>query len=97
MKVVWSEQAKESLQNIYFYIYSKSPQNAVSVLDALLALGESLADQNKEFSLDPIINKQKFKHISRWSNKIIYERTDGQVIILDVFDGRQDPAKLFNY
>ena len=97
MNVVWSEQAKESLQNIYFYIYSKSPQNAASVLDALLALGESLADQKKEFSLDPIINKQKFKHISLWSYKIIYERTEGQVIILDVFDGRQDPAKLLNY
>ena len=59
MNVVWSEQAKESLQNIYFYSYSKSPQNAASVLDALLALGESLADQKKEFSLNPIINKQR--------------------------------------
>ena len=97
MNVVWSEQAKESLQNIYSYIYLKSHQNAVSVLDALLALGESLADQKKEFSLDPVINKQKFQHISLWSYKIIYERTEVRVIILDVFDGRQDPAKLFNY
>ena len=96
MNVVWSEQAKKSLQNIYFYIYSKSPQNAASVLDALLALGESLADQKKELSLDPIIKKQKFKHISFWSYKIIYERNEVRVIILDVFDGRQDPAKLFN-
>ena len=47
--------------------------------------------------MDPIINKEKFRHISIWTYKIIYERTADKVIILDIFSGRQNPDKLKKY
>ena len=42
MEVVWSEEAKQSLQNIYDAIFKDSPQNANHVVESLLDLGSSL-------------------------------------------------------
>ncbi|MFY0481979.1 type II toxin-antitoxin system RelE/ParE family toxin [Flavobacterium sp. PLA-1-15] len=97
MNVVWSEEASNSLTNIYFYILEDSPQNAEMVIEKIIELAEKLQDESFEYSIDPIINKVKFRHISIWSYKIIYERTNDQVIILDIFDGRQNPKKLNEY
>lgn len=41
-KVVWSDEAKESLAHIYDHIFEDSPQNAEHVIDTLLELGNSL-------------------------------------------------------
>ncbi|WP_290862663.1 type II toxin-antitoxin system RelE/ParE family toxin [Flavobacterium sp.] len=41
--VVWSKDAIHSIQHIYDYIYSKSPQNAEMVVETLFTIGEELA------------------------------------------------------
>lgn len=97
MNVVWSEEASNSLANIYFYILEDSPQNAEMVVDKIIELVEKLQDKRFEYAIDPIIGKQKFRHISIWSYKIIYERTIENVVVLDIFDGRQNPEKLIKY
>jgi len=97
MIVVWSQEAKDSLSHIYFYILADSPQNALMVVDKIIKLVETLQDERFEYSKDPIINKEKFRHINIWSYKIIYERTENKVIILDIFNGRQNPEKLKKY
>ncbi len=97
MNLVWSEESSNSLLKIYEYILNDSPQNAVMVVDRITELAETLRDKHFEYSIDPIINKQKFRHVSIWSYKIIYERTNDRVIILDIFDGRQNPYKLEKY
>nr|WP_315158876.1 type II toxin-antitoxin system RelE/ParE family toxin [uncultured Flavobacterium sp.] len=94
MILLWSEEASNSLAAIYFYILKDSPQNAEKVVSKIIDLAETLINENFEYAIDPIINKQKFRHISVWSYKILYERTADSVIILDVFDGRQNPNKL---
>lgn len=45
MKVIWSEQAKESLAQIYDYTFEDSPQNAEMVFNTLFELGNSLSDE----------------------------------------------------
>lgn len=97
MNLLWSEEASDSLASIYFYILKHSPQNAVMVIDKIIELAETLSDQRFEYSIDPIINKQKFRHISIWSYKIIYERNLDTIIILDIFDSRQNPEMLDKY
>lgn len=94
MTVIWSNEASSSLAAIYFYILKDSPQNATMVVDKITELVETLQDKSFEYAIDPIINKQKFRHISIWSYKIIYERNNEGIIILDIFDGRQNPKKL---
>lgn len=97
MNLVWSKEAKDSLSKIYFYILEYSPQNAEMVIDKIIALAESLHDERFEFAIDPIINKERFRHISIWSYKIIYERKQDSVLILDVFNGKQNPNQLNKY
>jgi toxin ParE1/3/4 len=97
MIVIWSQEAKKSLSEIYNYIFEDSPQNAEKVLNKIIDVAESLQDERYEYSIDPIINKEKFRHISIWSYKIIYERTKNRVLILDIFNGKQNPAKLKKY
>ena len=97
MNLVWSEEASNSLSAIYFYILDGSPQNAAMVIDKIFELAETLQDDRFEYSIDPIINKQKFRHISIWNYKIIYERSLDDIIILDIFYGKQNPKKLDKY
>lgn len=97
MIVVWSLEAKKSLSEIYNYIFEDSPQNAEKMLNKIIDLAESLQDERYDYAIDPIINKEKFRHISIWTYKIIYERTTNKVLILDIFNGKQNPDKLKKY
>lgn len=97
MEVVWSEQAMNSLAAIYDYVHGKSPKDAANLLVKLLELGDSLSNDDVLYSIDPIINKENYRHISLWSYKLIYEIAHNKVIILEVFDGRQNPEKLEKY
>lgn len=97
MIVIWSQEAKKSLSEIYNFIFEDSPQNAEKVLNKIIDLAESLLDERYEYSIDPIINKEKFRHLSIWSYKVIYERTKNGVLILDIFNGKQNPDKLKKY
>lgn len=97
MNLVWSEEASNLLARIYFYILQDSLQNAEMVINKIIELAEDLKDERFEYSIDAIINKQKFRHISIWSYKIIYERSFEKVIIIDIFDARQNLDKLNRY
>lgn len=97
MIVVWSLEAKKSLSEIYNYIFEDSPQNAEKVLNKIIDLAESLQDERYDYAIDPIINKEKFRHISIWTYEIIYERTTNKVLILDIFNGKQNPDKQKKY
>jgi plasmid stabilization system protein ParE len=94
LKVVWSNQAKFSLLEIYEFIAKHSMQNAVMVIETLTALGESLSNENLEYSKDIILDDERFRSVTKWSFKIVYERTKSKVIILDVFNSHQNPKKL---
>jgi plasmid stabilization system protein ParE len=97
MIVIWSQEARNSLSAIYSYIYKGSPQNAEMVLNKVIESVELLQDERYEYGIDPIINKEKFRHLSIWSYKIIYERTNEKVLTLDIFNGKQNPDKLKKY
>lgn len=96
MKVRWSIQAMQSLAFIYDYIYKDSPQNAEKVFNTLLNIGNSLSDPFVEYSMDLIINDKQFRFIPKWSYKIIYERRNEEILILDIFSVHQNPEKLLN-
>ena len=85
-----------SLSKIYDDIFKDSPQNAEVVFNTLYDLGNSLSNEQFEYSKELIINKEKFRFIPKWSYKIIYERKVDKVAIIDVFNSRQNPKKLFD-
>lgn len=97
MKVVWSEKAKISLAIIYDYIFQSSPQNAEKDFFTLLDIASKLSDDRYNYSKDLIINKERYRFIPKWSYKIIYERTENEVIILDIFNTKQNPENLKDF
>lgn len=95
--VKWSDEAKESLANIYDYIFENSPQNAEHVILTLLELGNSLEDSRFDYSQDLLMDDNRFRFITKWSYKIIYERKNNEVRIIDVFATKQNPEILKKY
>lgn len=94
MNVIWSEQARNALADIYDYVYQDSPGAAEKVLDTLIEKANSLQDERIEYPKDPILNDEKYRFILQWSFKIIYQRTQSEAIIIDIFHTRKDPGKL---
>ncbi|MBA5628946.1 type II toxin-antitoxin system RelE/ParE family toxin [Moheibacter lacus] len=96
LKVEWREKAIEELQAIYDYIYFRSPQNAENVVNTILDLGNSLGDFPNKFPIEPILNQEHTRFFTQWSYKIIYRVESERIIILRVFDSRQNPDKLLS-
>jgi plasmid stabilization system protein ParE len=95
MKIEWRDKAIEELQSIYDYIYLRSPQNAENVINTLLNLGDSLAEFPNKYPIEPLLNRENTRFVTKWSFKIIYRVEKERIIILRVFNAKQNPDKLF--
>ena len=96
-QVIWDDEAKASLRKVYNHIKKReSIDQAIKVRDAIKDLAKSLGFMPRKFSRDPFLEGEpgdnRFKAI--WSYKIVYEVTDKEVIILDVFHTSRDPRNL---
>jgi len=96
LPIRWDRLAKESLDNIYEYIQQDSIQNARKIKKELIKLAGSLNDFPEKFSREKFLEEEpeNFRSVSKWSYKIIYEVTDNEVIIADIFDTHQHPSKI---
>ncbi|MFV5701880.1 type II toxin-antitoxin system RelE/ParE family toxin [Flavobacterium sp. XS2P12] len=94
MKVLWSKKASNELEAIYKYIKKESPQNAILVFNEIYDLANSLLNFPYKFPVEPIINIEKVRFATIWSFKIIYSAEKESVVILRVFNTKQNPKKL---
>jgi plasmid stabilization system protein ParE len=95
--VIWDEEAKVSLRKVYTHIKKReSLDQAIKVRNAILDMAKSLGFMPRKYARDPFMEGEqgdiRFKAI--WSYKIVYEVTDKEVIILDVFHTSRDPLNL---
>ena len=95
--VIWDDEAKASLRRIYNYIKNReSIDQARKVRDEIRDLTRSLGFMPQKYTEDPFLKDEpgdiRFKSI--WSYKIVYEITDKQIIILDVFHTSREPQNL---
>lgn len=88
--VVWSKDAINSIQHIYDYIHSKSPQNAEMVIETLFKIGEELAILPEKNPIDPIFNSESIRFFPKWNFKIVYKIESSRIFIIDVFSTRQN-------
>jgi toxin ParE1/3/4 len=94
MKVLWSKKASNELEAIYNYIKKGSPQNAILVFNGIYDLANSLPNFPYKFLVEPIINIEKVRFAAIWSFKIIYSVEKESVVILRIFNTKQNPKKL---
>ena len=94
MEVVWRKKASDELEAIYKYIKKESPQNADLVFNAIYNLAISLSDFPYKSPKEPIINIEKVRYAVIWSFKIIYAVEEESILILRIFNTKQNPKKL---
>lgn len=94
MVVLWRKKAYDELESIYKYIKKESPQNAVLVFNGIYGLATSLSDFPYKFPIEPLINIEKVRYAVIWSFKIIYSVEKDSIVILRVFNTKQNPNKL---
>ena len=88
--VIWSEDAIGSLQNIYDYIFLKSPQNADLVVETLFKIGEELTIFPEKHPVDPVFKDENIRFFPKWNFKIVYKIEPDRIFIIDVFSTRQN-------
>ena len=92
-KIIWSNQAKESLLKIYnfFFYEKKTPLGAKNVLNDLLDAPKSINFRN-QYQVDDI--NPNFRRIVVRNYKILYKVEREKIIIIDIFSVYQSPQIL---
>ena len=95
-KIIWSYKSRESLNYIYEYIKIDSFQNAKKVKRKIIEIVSDLLIFPEKYSREHFLDKSKgnFRFAVIWSYKIIYEITENEIIILDIFHTAQNPMKI---
>ncbi len=92
--LVWSIKAENDLEKIADYLDSHWPEKVTAkFLSSLSNLLNQIATNPKQF---PLINKTKRyrKCVINRQNSLYYLETKSDILILRIFDTRQNPKKL---
>jgi len=97
MKLVYTEQALISLEEVLEFIAPKiSYEKLIEIRDKILDASETLLEQplagQKEYLLEHL--QLGHRRIVEGHYKIIYKVVGEYIYITDIFDSRQDPAKM---
>jgi len=100
LKVIWNDEAKYALKDIYIFIKEReSIERARKVRNEIVASAKDLNIFPEKFIEDPYLKDEpgnyRFKVI--WSYKIIYEVTPKAVMVLDVFHTSRDPSNISTF
>jgi len=97
VKIHWTKPAKEDLQNIYDFLADVSPLAAYNIVNRvvnkvdILKSGLTSIGQVEELLKE---REYKYRYLVEGNYKIIYRSFDSGVVILTIFDARQNPNKL---
>lgn len=94
-KIVWTDEAKLDLKNIFNFIKRKSLQGAKNVMNDILNSPKSVHFYRQNES--ELYNLQYLRIIVR-NYKVLYKiiEVDKELVIHAVYDTRQSPDKLMN-
>lgn len=97
MKIIWTDFAIENLKQIFDY-YSEKANKKVAhkirkqILETAKQLILNPESGQLEYNLETL--ERKHRYLVSGDYKIIYRISNNEVIINDVFDARQNPAKM---
>ena len=91
-QIIWSGRAKANLRKIYNFYAGKNLNSADKIISGIVFTAEQLQINilyQREENLLAEHRRVIFKHF-----KIIYKISDKNILILQIFDSRQNPEKL---
>lgn len=94
MRIIWDSKANNDLSENISHIAEKSPQNALMVLDTLLALPNSLITFPYSYPIEPFYDNENIRFITKWSFKMVYYVTNDTIYIMRVFNTNMHPKRI---
>ncbi|WP_161554442.1 type II toxin-antitoxin system RelE/ParE family toxin [Sinomicrobium soli] len=92
-KIIWTDEAKSDLKDIYDFLKSKSPQGAGNVISEIRNAPKSVrfSHQNQDEEYNNTYKRIVIRHY-----KILYRIDEDKktLVVATVFDARQNPDKL---
>ena len=97
-KIEWSAKARISMKEIFNSIVGESKQGATNVVNGLYDTVQKLMIFPNGYAIEPLLMGEPvtYRFIARWNWKIIFvvEESRQTILIVDIFDTRQDHRKL---
>ncbi len=92
-RVIVSNQAKHSLNEIIGYIKNDSERAASYVRKTLIKLIKSLNTSPERFSKEPLLSDKpgNYRSVCKWHFKIIYRCSSSEVIVVDIIHTSRNP------
>ena len=97
MKIVWTDFAIENLKQIFEYYSAKANKKvAHKIRKQILSSTKQLINNPESGQIELNLEKlnQKHRYIVCENYKVIYKIENSEIIINDIFDGRQNPIKM---
>ena len=91
IKIIWTQQAKSAVKDIYKFHKNKSLQGAKNVITDILQGPRSIR-YTKQYQLDNI--NPNYRRIIVRDYKLLYKEKGNKVQILDVICTKESPEKL---
>ena len=88
--ILWSTDAAESLERIFKYYFDLSEQSAERIRKDILEKVGTLRFV-KQYQIDDI--NPEYRRIIVRHYKVVYKVEKQTIMVLNIFDTRQDPAK----
>lgn len=89
MKVCWAKAALYRLQEIEEYISQDNPTVAISFVDKLISLSETLSDNPEKGRVVPVLSIDKIRELIHKNYRIVYLIKKNSIDILTVFEGHR--------
>ena len=96
MKVYFTRQSNKHLENIYQFYLPKNAQVAADIYNQILEEIEFLKKQPNMAALEPLLTGRACLYrglVVRRMFKVIYYVENDTIIVADIWDCRQNPAK----
>ena len=97
MKIIWTDFASKMLREIYDYHKTTAGyKTAVKIKKNIFSSTNRLINHPEMGQLEPYLMKfnENHRYIVEANYKIIYKKINESILILDIFDTRQNPDKL---
>ena len=97
MKIIWTNFASDSLITVYkYYKEAASEDVAKKIKFKIFAATRQLLKHPLSGQIETNLQKlgEEHRYLVEGNYKIIYKRVKEGILIIDVFDTRQDPIKI---
>lgn len=93
MNVVWTDEAKAHLQDIYHYIRRDSPVYAARTVDGLTRRAEQLTTHPRSGRVMPKYDDEDLRELVVYPYRLVYRIKTDRIDVIAVFHGARQPPE----